>query len=102
METKKAASSGGLFATIAILVGDSGALRWSRHGIRYRGGGFVQDAVVDGEQCQFQPVGNADLVVDVAEVVLDDLFGRTKLSGDFLVLITLDDERYDAEFLGGQ
>jgi len=41
---------------------------------------------VNGEQCQFQTVGDADLVIDIAEVVLDDLVGGSELGGDFLVL----------------
>ena len=58
--------------------------RNSRRRLRYRTRrgccrGLIQDPVMDGEQRQFQPVRHADLVVDVAQIVLDDLFGRAEL-----------------------
>ena len=46
-------------------------------------GGFGQDVVMDGEERQFEPVRNADLVVDVAKVVLDDLLCSAKLNERF-------------------
>src|SRR5438270_4131780 len=71
----------------------SRSCRGLRHGCCR--GGFVQDSVVNREQCQFQAVRDADLVVHVAQVVLDDLLSRAKLRGDFFVLVTLYDQRDD-------
>lgn len=42
-------------------------------GLRRR---FGERAVMDGEERQFEPVGNTGLVIDVTEVVLDHLLGR--------------------------
>ena len=75
--------------------------RWSVGGSGRRGG-FSQDAMVDREECELETVGDADLIVHVAQVILDDLFGRPELSGDFLVLVTLDDQGDDAQFLCGK
>src|ERR1700675_2698352 len=87
----------------SALVADARALWRLWDGCGCRGGrGFVQDAVMNGEQRQFQPVRHTDLVVDVAQLVLDHLLGRTQLGGDFLVLVSLHDERHYAEFLGRQ
>ena len=49
--------------------------------------GLGQDAMVDGKQRQFQPIGDADLVVYVAEIVLDHLLGGAELLGDLLVAV---------------
>src|ERR1700731_3770953 len=49
------------------------------------GGGFVQDAVVNGEYAKLKTNGDSDFVVDIAQVVLDDLLSRAKLRGDFFV-----------------
>src|SRR5277367_2131287 len=54
--------------------------RWLRHSPSSgRGRGFVQNPVVDGEQRQLQPVRHADLVIHVAQIILDDLLGRPQL-----------------------
>ena len=42
-------------------------------------GGFVQDAVVNGEQRQFETVRHPDLVVHIAQVILDHLLGSAQL-----------------------
>src|SRR5437016_3928164 len=56
------------------------------------GGGFVQNPMMDGEQRQFQPVRNADLVIDVAQVILDHLLGGSQLRCDLFVLVALNDQ----------
>src|SRR5580658_10899599 len=66
--------------------------RWLWHGTRRsRGCRLVQNPMVDGEQRQLQPVRHADLVIHVAQIILDDLLGGSQLRGDFLVLVTLHD-----------
>ena len=65
-------------------------------------GGLGQDAMVNSEQRKFKTVGNADLVVNVAQVIFDDLLGGAELRCDFLVLVALHDQGDDAEFLGGE
>src|SRR5262249_38123492 len=60
----------------------------------------IQDAVVNCEQRKFQSVGNSDLVVHIAQVVLDHLLGGAELRRDLFVLIPLDDQGNDAQFLG--
>src|SRR5450631_2986725 len=77
-------------------------LRYSRGWLRCDpsrscGRGLVQNAVVDGKERQFQPVRHADLVVHVAQVVLDDLLGSAELRGDLFVLIPLNDQGNDAQ-----
>src|SRR5437763_10213263 len=62
---------------------------------------FGQDAMVDGEQRQFQAVRDADLVIHVAQVILDDLLGGAELGGDFFVLVSLHNQGNDLQFLGG-
>ena len=59
------------------------------------GRGFREDAVVDGEECQLEAVGDTGLVVDAAQVVLDHLFLRTELRGYVLVLAALNDQRHN-------
>ena len=65
-------------------------------------GGFGQNPVMDGEQRKFQAVGDTDLVVNIAQVVLNDLLGGAEKSGDFLVLESLHDEGDDLQFLGSK
>src|SRR5437660_7683598 len=54
--------------------------------------GLVYESVVNGVQGQFEAVGDAELVEDVVQVVLDGLLGNEKLFADFLVAETLRDE----------
>jgi hypothetical protein len=58
--------------------------------------------VVNGEQRQLQPVRHTDLVVNVAQIILDHLLGRAQLGRDFLVLVALHNQRHNAQFLGRQ
>ena len=51
--------------------------------------------MMDGEQRQLQPVRNSDLVVDVAQIVLDHLLGGAELGGDLFIFVSLHDERDD-------
>ena len=51
--------------------------------------GLVNQAVVDGVEGQLQAVGDAELVEDVVQVVLDGLFADKEFLADFLVAITL-------------
>src|SRR5437899_10494499 len=55
------------------------------------GRSFVQNAVVNGKQREFEAVGNADLVVHVPQIILNHLLRGSKLNCDFLVLEALDD-----------
>ena len=57
---------------------------------------------MDGKQRQLKPVGNSDLVVHVAQVVLDHLFRGSELGGDFFILIALHDQGDNAQFFRGQ
>jgi len=50
--------------------GGRGSLLFGFQLVSHIGGSLGQDAVVDGEQGQFQPVADAGLVVDGAEIVL--------------------------------
>src|SRR5436189_6440731 len=76
--------AGGLSPTRRDLRSDARTLL--RLGSGCRGyGGFVQNPVVKCEQRKFQPVGDADLLIHVAQNILDDLLGRSELGGDFFV-----------------
>src|SRR5580658_10746701 len=61
----------------------------SRRGLRRRprrssGCRLIQNPVMNREQRQLQPVRDANLVINVAQIILDDLFGRPQLRGNFL------------------
>ena len=58
--------------------------------------------MVDGEEGEFEAVGDAGLVVDAAQVVLDDLFLGAELVGDVFVLAALNDECDDLHLFGGE
>ena len=49
---------------------------------------------------QFQTIGDAELVVDLAQVILDDLLGRANLVRDFFIAHAAGDARDDGKFLG--
>jgi len=55
---------------------------------------------VNGEKREFESIGDADLVVNVAQIILYDLLGGSELIRDLFVLEALNDERDDLEFLG--
>ena len=55
---------------------------------------------MNGEKREFESIGDADLVVNVAQIILYDLLGGSKLIRDLFVLEALNDERNDLEFLG--
>src|ERR1700682_2959938 len=75
-QNKRPPSSGLRHSSERNLVADARALRRLRDGCGCGGGcSFVQNAVVNGEERQCQPVRHTDLVVDVAQVVLDHLLG---------------------------
>ncbi len=63
---------------------------------------FIQNSVMNGKQRKFETIRNADLVIYVAEIILDDLLGRPQLRGDFFILVSLNDERDDAQFFCSQ
>src|SRR3954452_20902522 len=77
-----------------ILLRDSGR-RLGSSARSCSGSGFVQDPVVDGEERQFQTVGDADLVVHVAQVIFYNLLGGSQLRRDFFVLVALHDQGND-------
>src|ERR1039458_7277869 len=55
-----------------------------------------------GRSQELGPVGDADLVIHVSEVILDDLLGRPQLRGNLLVLVALHDQRHDAQLFRRQ
>lgn len=55
-------------------------------------GGFCENAVVDGEECEFEAVGDAGLVVDRAQVVFDDLLLGAEVGCDLFVFAALHDK----------
>jgi len=56
--------------------------------------------MVNREQGEFQPVRHADLVIDVAQVVLDHLFGGFQLKCNFLVALALHNASDDHRLFG--
>lgn len=66
------------------------------------GGRFGEHAVMNGEEGEFETVGDAGFVVDAAQVIFDDLFGGAEAHRDFLVFAALNDEGDDFHFLGGE
>src|SRR5229473_3836007 len=59
---------------------------------------LIYKPVVNRIQCQFEAVGNAELVEDVVQMVFDGLLGDEKFFADFLVAETLGDELNDFFF----
>ena len=57
---------------------------------------------MDGEEGQFQAIGDTSLVIDTAQVVFDDLFGGAKPLSDLFVFAALDDQSNDLHFLRGK
>jgi hypothetical protein len=66
--------------------GDKWRPVWSRDCLR-----LIYEPMMDGVQGQFQAVGDAELVEDVVQVVLDGLFGDEEFFADFLVAEALGD-----------
>src|SRR5579884_2528609 len=64
--------------------------------------GVGNELMVDGKQCEFQAVGNANLVEDISQVVLYGLLANRILTGDFLICKTRYDSSDDVELTGGQ
>src|ERR1700731_1162203 len=56
---------------------------------------LINQPVVDGVESQLEAVGDAELVKNVVEMVLNGLFGDEKFFADFLVAKALRDELHD-------
>ena len=53
---------------------------------------LVDEPVMDGVEGQLEPVGNAELVEDIVQMVLDGLLADEHLLGDFLITEALADQ----------
>jgi hypothetical protein len=56
---------------------------------------MVDEAVVDGVKGEFEAIGDAELIEDVVEMILNGLLGDEKFFANFLVPETLSDELND-------
>src|SRR5262245_23453613 len=65
-------------------------------------GPLVQQAMVDGEECQLEAVRGPHLVEDVAQVVLHRLLAQGELLGDLLVAEAGHHGRRDLQLPGGE
>src|SRR5436309_11513165 len=92
-------AGGPIFEQYSNLRRNAGSRRRTRRG-GGRGGGLVQNPMMDGKQGQLQAVGDADLVVHVAQIIFDYLFRGTELRSDFFVFVSLYDQCDDAQFFG--
>jgi len=63
---------------------------------------FFQQLVVEAVESELQAVGDTELVVDLAEVVLDDLLGGADLVSDFFVAHAAGDAADDGKLLFGE
>ena len=59
---------------------------------------LINKPVVNGVQCQFEAVGDAEFIENVVQVVLDGLFGDKELFADLLVAVALGHELNDIFF----
>jgi len=50
---------------------------------------FLVQLVMQAVECQFEAVRDAELVIDLSQIVLDDLLGGAQLERDFLVPLAL-------------
>ena len=78
--------------------------RWSAGNDLLRNHDFVgvglDDLVVQAVEGQLKAIGDAQLVVDLAQIVLDDLLGGAELERDFLIALALGDAGDDRGLLG--
>ncbi len=58
------------------------------------------DLVVQAIEGELKPIGDTQLVVDLAQIVLDDLLGGAELERDLLIALALRDAGDDRRFLG--
>jgi hypothetical protein len=56
------------------------------------------EALVNGIESKFQPVGNSQLVEDIMQTILDRQFGDEKFFPDLLVPVTLRHQLHDHFF----
>ncbi len=70
------------------------------HGRRAGGGGFGQNPMMNGEKRKFKAVGDADLVVNIAQIIFHHLLGSPKKGGDLFVFEALYDEGDNLQLLG--
>jgi hypothetical protein len=63
---------------------------------------FFEELVVEAVEGELETVGDAELVVDLAQVVLDDLFGGADLVGDLFVAHAAGDAADDGELFFGE
>ena len=63
---------------------------------------LLQQLVVEAVESEFETVGDAELVVDLAQVVLDDLLGGADLVSDFFVAHASGDAADDGQLLFGE
>ena len=66
------------------------------------GGSGGQYAIVRGKECKFEAVGNPRLVINIAQIILDHLFGGAQAKPNLFVLATLHDQGNDLHFFWGQ
>jgi hypothetical protein len=59
---------------------------------------MIDEAVVDGVESEFEAVGDAKLIENIVEMVLDGLLGDEEFFADFFVAKTLRDELNDFFF----
>src|SRR5215211_3324744 len=62
----------------------------------------ADDAVLDGEQAGAGPVGDAELAVDVLDVVADGLLADEQVAGDVTVGPALGDQAQHLDLPGGE
>src|SRR5262249_38509434 len=71
--------------------------------IRYRNRGRRSTkAAVDGEENEFNPIVNAELVVDVRQVMLDGVFADPKRRRDIFIGLAVDERSDDLHFASGE
>ena len=85
-----------------VLGGKKVALNRGESGLPGQEAGLVifGESVIDGEERQLQAVGDAQLIEDVSEVVLNSLLADVKFLGNILVRIPGHDRRYNFKFPG--
>src|SRR5258708_39282356 len=100
---KEKPPEGGLLCSQVQWILRGNPCRWLWHGSGGSGrGSFIQNPVVDGEQRELQPVGNADLVIHIAQIVFDYLLRSAELRGDFFILVALHYQSDNPQFFRGK
>src|ERR1700686_3123151 len=83
---------------------DGMSIGWLNQGVRlcWNWTDTIEHAVIEAEERQFQTICYSKLVIDLAEIILDDLFGRAHPQSNLFVFHALGYAGNDERLFGGE